>query len=191
MFPEVNGAINMATFLIKNPGNFKSETVAFPAIIALIKLVTSLIVEIGSILLFMYINNELYLIKLYAQLAIIGAIESKMAAIMTTRNLSGEMSAKPLQYPVKNKAGNSVVAAAWVFLTDPKGKNPLWVNFLDKLLMLLLSFIIAPFDIFYTTVYYYLIMFLPLLEVMISANFRRYPPDIPASETFRQKPATS
>lgn len=86
----------MATFLIKNPGRFKSETVAFPAAIALIKLLTSLIVEFGSLALFMYLNSEMTLILFYTQLAIIGAIESKMAAIMTTRDLVGEMSKKPI-----------------------------------------------------------------------------------------------
>lgn len=96
MFPEIDKAIQMATFIIKNPGRFKSETVAFPAIIALVKLLTALIVEFGSLGLFLYISSEMLLIKFYTQLAIIGAIETNMAAIMTTRNLKDEVSARPI-----------------------------------------------------------------------------------------------
>jgi hypothetical protein len=65
MFPQTDKAIQMATFIIKNPGRFKSETVAFPAVIALVKLLTSLIVEFGSLALFLYINSEMTLIKFY------------------------------------------------------------------------------------------------------------------------------
>lgn len=75
-YPEVDKAIQMATFVIKNGGKFKSQTVAFPAIIALVKLLTSLIMEFGSLALFLYISSEMTLIKFYTQLAIIGAIES-------------------------------------------------------------------------------------------------------------------
>lgn len=96
MFPEIDKAIQMATFIIKNPGRFKSETVAFPAIIALVKLLTALIVEFGSLGLFLYISSEMLLIKFYTQLAIIGAIETNMAAIMTTRNLKDEVAARPI-----------------------------------------------------------------------------------------------
>lgn len=65
MFPQTDKAIQMATFIIKNPSRFKSETVAFPAVIALVKLLTSLIVEFGSLALFLYINSEMTLIKFY------------------------------------------------------------------------------------------------------------------------------
>ena len=175
MFPETDKAIQMATFIIKNPGRFKSETVAFPAVIALVKLLTSLIVEFGSLALFLYINSEMTLIKFYTQLAIIGAIETKMASIMTSVDISGLMSTKPIMYPVKSSTGNSLIAHAWKFLRNEKDENPNWVGVFDKLFVFILSLIIAPMSIFYI-LYYYLIMFVPLLQMMISANFRRYAP---------------
>jgi hypothetical protein len=98
-----------------------------------------------------------------------------MAAIMTTVNLTGEMDKKPIQYPVKSSTGNSVVSHAWKFLRNKKGENPGWVTIFDQLFVFILSLIIAPMSIFYI-LYYYLIMFVPLLQMMISANTRRYAP---------------
>lgn len=184
MFPQTDKAIQMATFLIKNPGRFKSETVAFPAVIALVKLLTSLIVEFGSLALFMYINSEMTLIKFYTQLAIIAAIETNMAAIMTTRDLKGEIDTKPIQYAVKSSDGNSVISHAIKFMRDVDDLNPQWVTIFDKLFLFILSLIIAPMAIFYI-LYYYLIMFVPLLQMMISANTRRYAPqDATKTEAF-------
>ena len=115
------------------------------------------------------------LIKFYTQLSIIGAIETKMASIMTSVDISGLMSTKPIMYPVKSSTGNSLIAHAWKFLRNEKDENPNWVGVFDKLFVFILSLIIAPMSIFYI-LYYYLIMFVPLLQMMISANFRRYAP---------------
>lgn len=54
-------------------------------------------------------------------------------------------------------------------------KNPQWVTLFDKIFVFILSLIIAPMSVFYI-LYYYLIMFMPLLQMMISANTRRYAP---------------
>lgn len=173
MFPQVEKSISMCTFIIKNPGRFKSETIAFPAAIALVKLLTSLIVEFGSLALFLYINSEMVLIKFYTQLAIIGAIETNMAAIMTTRDIVGDMKKAPILYPVKSK-DNSVIVHAFKFMISPP-EDIRWVTFFDRLFLVVLSLITAPTQIFYI-LYYYLIMFTPLLQMIISANMRRYAP---------------
>lgn len=84
-----------------------------------------------------------------------------MAAIMTTRKIKDEMDAKPIQYPVKHK-NNNVVHHALKFFKNEKDMNPEWVSVFDKLTMFFLSLIIFSVSAFYT-IYYYLIMFIPLL----------------------------
>jgi hypothetical protein len=178
MFPQVENGLNMCRFLIKNPGKFKGQTVSLPAIIVFIKLMSALVMQFGAQFLFLYINSEITLIKFYTQLAIIGAIEGQMANIMTATNVTGEMSTKPLQYSVKNsvKSGNSPLANAWNFVTSKT--NPKWVNWFDKLTVIIVALVTQAMTLLYVTVYYYLIAFIPLVTVMYSSNFRRYPPKI-------------
>lgn len=105
-FPEVFKAIQMCTHIIQNAGNFKGQTTALPTSIALMKLFTAILMEMGSLSLFLWIDNEFFLLKLYAQLAVIGAVESKMAAILTARSIKDEMAAKPIKFCVKDNQTN-------------------------------------------------------------------------------------
>jgi hypothetical protein len=178
----------MCRFLIKNPGKFKGQTVSLPAIVVFIKLMCALVMQFGAQFLFLYINSEIILIKFYTQLAIIGAIEGQMANIMTATNVSGEMSSKPLQYSVKStmKSGNSPLSNAWSFITSKN--NPKWVNWFDKFTVVIVAIITQVMTLLYVTVYYYLIAFIPLVTVMYSSNFRRYPPtDIKQCDVFNVK----
>lgn len=134
--------------------------------------------QFGAQFLFLYFTSEILLIKLYTSLAIIGAIEGKMASIMTAGGLdiAGEMASKPLQYSVKNsnKSGNTALANAYKFITSDK--NPKWVNLFDKLTIVFVAIFTQAINLLYVTVYYYLISFIPLVTVMYSSNFRRNQP---------------
>jgi hypothetical protein len=176
----------MCRFLIKNPGKFKGQTVSLPAIVVFIKLMCALVMQFGAQFLFLYTSSEILLIKLYAQLAIIGAIEGQMANIMTATNVAGEMASKPLQYSVKStmKSGNSPLSNAWTFITSKN--NPKWVTWFDKLTVVIVAIITQIMTLLYVTVYYYLIAFIPLVTVMYSSNFRRYPPnDLRECDVFK------
>jgi hypothetical protein len=100
MYPQIENARKMLTFLINNPERFATDIILWPGIVTLTKVVTALGAHMAAIVALCTNDNELTMIKFYASAAVIGSLDGKIIGIiigMYEASTEGDIGSRPLE----------------------------------------------------------------------------------------------
>lgn len=100
MYPKVQNAREMLTFLASYPERFACDSLLWPGAIAFFKVVTAVGAQAACILNMFYLNNALGTIKALAVLSILASFDDKMLAMISKIDTEGDMSSQPLEYEI-------------------------------------------------------------------------------------------
>lgn len=92
MYPKVQNAREMLTFLASYPERFACDSLLWPGAIAFFKVVTAVGAQAACILNMFYLNNALGTIKALAVLSILASFDDKMLAMISKIDTEGDMS---------------------------------------------------------------------------------------------------
>jgi hypothetical protein len=82
MYPRIQDALKMLTFLIHNPTRFSSDFIIWPATVCFTKIITVVGAQICGIWSILQLSDELLTIKKYAAFVIISDIEQKIIGLI-------------------------------------------------------------------------------------------------------------
>jgi hypothetical protein len=91
MYPQVQKAKEMLIFLVHNPEKFACDSLLWPSIIVIIKVVTAIGAQLCCVLNLLYVNDELKAIKAYAIVTILASVDSKMLMMISNIEVDGSM----------------------------------------------------------------------------------------------------
>lgn len=82
----------MLTFLINNPERFACDLLAWPTLVAIIKVITGFGAQAAAVVYSLYLEDELTLIKFYGGATVIASLDDKLNAMVASMH-SGELGA--------------------------------------------------------------------------------------------------
>lgn len=103
MYPKIENARKMMTFLIHNPGRFATDMLFWPGIVTFTKVFTAVGAQAAAIQAILQNRDELTTIKFFASAAVIGELDGKIIGIVTGlygASSEGSIDDRPLELGV-------------------------------------------------------------------------------------------
>ena len=176
--PEMERAVAMMKFLVANPSSFASGSLIFPSLICLFRITIALMIQLGGMVNFLYLEDELLVIKFAAVLAIIGAVDGNMTPILNV-DVGAAVAAKPLQYIRTTSLSRSLEFAKGYVVDYFDGK--VRTDPANVFILMFMSFLTWLVSLLYVCFYYYLMPFIPFACVMLTSYYKRHSPVQPTA----------
>lgn len=103
MYPDMENARKMMTFLIHNPDRFASDLLVWPGAVVFIKVITTFGAQAAAIQSILQQSDELMTIKWYSAAVVLSSLDEKLLGIVANMygaSSEGKMEDKPLELGV-------------------------------------------------------------------------------------------
>ena len=109
----------MLVFLIHNPEKFACDSLFWPGIIVLIKVITGIGAQIACIIHLLNVRTPLLAIKAYAIVSILASIDSKMLMMISNINTDEDIVNNPLEFNNQDVLASSAISRIYTNYIDP------------------------------------------------------------------------
>lgn len=126
MYPEIENARKMMTFLIHNPDRFATDMLIWPGMVVFLKVVTTVGAQVAAVQAMLQTKDELTTIKWYASAIVIASLDEKLLGIVANMygsSSEGTIEDKPLELGVHQyQSSKEAIVRVWTDLAEKKGR---------------------------------------------------------------------